>query len=124
MAVSARSGRPCTNRDVTQTPDTVFAINPEEWNNVPKIVYDCCYSLIYEADATRKRNAQVQAEVKNNFMESRTSIRNVEQGWQRESLQMKAQSDADARRLTDAQGKLQTEVEDKLNKIDEAIDEF
>lgn len=81
LAISARSGRPSTNREVPQTPDTVFAINPEEWNNVPKVVYEACYALVVEADATRKRNAHLQAEVKNNFMESRTSVRNVEQAW-------------------------------------------
>ena len=43
---TARSGRKTTNRDVDQKKDSIFVMNPEEWNNVPKIVYDAVIALV------------------------------------------------------------------------------
>ena len=57
LAISARSNRPSTNREVNLDSDSVFLIKPEDWNNVPKVIYECCFHLVSEADATRKRNA-------------------------------------------------------------------
>ena len=55
LHTSARSGRSTTAREIQQPSGTVFEINPEDWNNVPKIIYDAVIVLVNEADAAKKR---------------------------------------------------------------------
>ena len=41
---------PPTHSPVKQDPYTAFKINPEDWNNVPKIIYDCLSTVINRLD--------------------------------------------------------------------------
>ena len=42
--------RPRSHREVTQPMTTIFKIVPQEWNNVPKIVYEAIASIVSEFD--------------------------------------------------------------------------
>ncbi len=46
--------RPSSNREIKQSASTIFPIEPAEWNNVPKIVYEAIATVVAELDTNRK----------------------------------------------------------------------
>jgi hypothetical protein len=44
--IISKSGRPYSNRDIEQSKGTILKINPEEWNNVPVIVYESIATIV------------------------------------------------------------------------------
>ena len=44
--------KPRSHREVSQGPDTCFKIVPEQWNNVPKIVYEAIATIVASLDKT------------------------------------------------------------------------
>lgn len=42
--------KPRSNRDVSQAGNTFFKLVPDQWNNVPKIVYEATYEIITAID--------------------------------------------------------------------------
>lgn len=51
----SKSGRPLSNREIDQSGDTIFKINAEEWNNIPKIVYEAIAKIVLDFDINLKR---------------------------------------------------------------------
>jgi len=54
--------KPKSHRDVQQGPKTIFKIIPEQWNNVPTIVYDAIYKLISTIDGNEMRREMMEKE--------------------------------------------------------------
>ena len=66
--------KPRSHRDVSQGPNTCFKIIPEQWNNVPKIVYEAIASVIETLDKTDSGVKQQTIIQKKFVQENKSSI--------------------------------------------------
>ena len=72
------SGRASSNRDVQQSSDTIFRIRADEWNNVPKIVYEAMVTIINTIDSKNKASKIRDQKVQDKFDETRNFITETE----------------------------------------------
>jgi len=76
-----------------QGPDTVFKIIPEQWNNVPKIIYDSITALIYFTDDARKQHETEQVAYKRFVQEMKSAQRANDTQFTRLADQAKSHTD-------------------------------
>ena len=56
--------RPRSHREIVQQGPTVFKIESDKWNNVPKVVFEAVVALVTQVDQMKVLNNQVQQEIK------------------------------------------------------------
>ena len=72
--------KPRSNRDVSQANNTFFKLIPDQWNNVPKIVYEATYEIITAIDKLMY-NQKISSD---EFRRYQTQIKNSQQATQSE----------------------------------------
>ena len=72
------SGRASSNREVTQPDETVFKVNAEDWNNVPRIIYEAIVTIINALDENGRASRAKAEEVAKQFKEARFQIATAE----------------------------------------------
>lgn len=66
-----KSGRPLSNREIDQSGETIFKFNAEEWNNIPKIVYEAIAKIVQDFDMNLRRQASKFDEINRTFKDFR-----------------------------------------------------
>ena len=62
----------------SQAKDTVFKVDPEEWRNVPKIVYDAIAALIQNFDMTSKKSDQKMTTFTSQILDCKSAVRQAD----------------------------------------------
>jgi len=86
---------------VNQPQDTIFKIKPEEWNNVPSIIYEAIATLVSEQDRFARRYKANNDDVFNNFRDVRNTIKVTEKMIESEIEKVKQHSEEERHTLAE-----------------------
>ena len=109
--------RPRSHREVTQPPTTIFKITPQEWNNVPKIVYEAIACIVSEFDQNLVRIKASNDNFDRNFRDTRQAIQLSERSAQDDNAKTNQQIETNKKWAQDKFTKMNNDTADKISRV-------